>query len=82
MTPIGRRSRRGLHALYVRAFPPAELPLGRWLIESGLVCPTVADPDPNAPSPMAVALRDGALLYEVDGEPDARKRKRHRSTSR
>jgi hypothetical protein len=73
-----RRARRLLHSLYVRAFPPDQLPLGHWLIDSGLARLRLADPDPNAPTPETAVLREGALLYEIDGEPDAHSHERGR----
>ena len=71
-----RRTRRLLHSLYVRAFPPDQLPFGRWLIDLGLARLRLTDPDPDAPMPRTAALREGALLYEIDGEPDAHSHER------
>jgi hypothetical protein len=39
------------------------------------------EPDPNVPLPKAAALSEGALLYELDGEPDAKKIERGRYNS-
>ena len=62
-------------------FPPDQLPLGRWLIDSGLARLKLTDPDPNAPIAKTAALREGALLYEIDGEPDAHRHERDRYNS-
>ena len=70
------RTRGLLHSLYVGAFPPDQLPLGRWLIDSGIVRLRLTDSDPNAPLAKTAALHEGALLYEIDGEPDAHRHER------
>jgi hypothetical protein len=58
-------------ALFVLAFPPARCPLAEWLrfhSPADFDAPGF-DPGPNHPLRGAAALREGALLYELDGEP-------------
>jgi hypothetical protein len=61
-----------LRKLFVLAFPPERCLLAGWLsvfppsgLEPGF------PPGPHRPLPGAAALREGALLYEVAGEPVA-----------
>jgi hypothetical protein len=63
-------SRKNFRTLFVQAFPPERCPLVAWLT---LFPPAGLEPrfPPEPPGPFrgAAALREGALLYELSGEP-------------
>ena len=63
---------RKIRILYIIAFPidRCELGIRLTLLVPGAGVPP-PQPDPDAPMPNAAALREGALLYEVAGEPRA-----------
>ena len=59
-----------IRLLYVIAFPIDRCDLGIWLaVRLANIGTPPPQPDPDAPIPKAAALREGALLYEIAGEP-------------
>ncbi len=66
----------GIQRLFVLAFPPERCQLAEWLrvlpvADLGPVAPGYPPGAPNPPIHAAAVLREGALLYEVNGEPVA-----------
>jgi hypothetical protein len=56
---------------YLTAFPPESCAMGEWLITQQLDLgqPSPLDPGPGTAPAGVIAMADGALLYEIDGEP-------------
>jgi hypothetical protein len=67
----GRAGPAALQFCFLQAFPPHHCVVGAWLsqLPPALLDPWPAEPDPDPPISKRGALREGALLYEVVGEP-------------
>jgi hypothetical protein len=51
---------------YLAAFPPELCTVGKWLIAEQY---DLSKPSPPSAPASGIALKEGALLYETDGEP-------------
>jgi len=56
----------GIRRSYITAFPPEQCAIGKWLIAEQY---DLSRPSPPSAPAGGVALAEGALLYEIDGEP-------------
>jgi hypothetical protein len=56
-----------LRRLFIVAFPPERSEVGAALVRSSGAA--LEPPPPDAPTPRAALKREGALLYEIHGEP-------------
>jgi hypothetical protein len=61
--------------LFILAFPLDRSPVGEWLVTvAAPILGSLSPTEPDDPNSKIAVLREGALLYEIHGEPYSDKR--------